>query len=457
MTAKKKGAPPPTATTTSEAGVAVLASLVGARVQRVDVPEPDLVAIGLHHARVSSTLVLSLAESGPGLGVVAERPRGAPAGSVAQLFRKYLSGAVLDGARAIATGAIDLTFARDGERTALRAKLTRRNAGLVLIGASGRALGGLPRGPRSVDELVGEPDAHEWPQSDAELLEAGRRLLAKREGSESGDPELRRALLRDRKRLGRRVAAIEGDRIATADAPRLRRDAAIVLGAIASIARGATEHVGADPTTDEPIRIALDPASSAAENAERMFVRARKLDRGATIAKQRWTDASDELAVLDAALIAFDAGDPAPARALLARPAKVKGTETRRLPYRVFPLEDGTVVWVGRSAADNDALTFKHAAPDDWFFHARAHRGAHVILRSPPGRPPSDDARTAAAVLAAHFSSLRTELAADVMVAARRSIRRGSPRGTVIAPTSTTVRVGLAAYPVAALLARERR
>jgi predicted ribosome quality control (RQC) complex YloA/Tae2 family protein len=143
-------------------------------------------------------------------------------------------------------------------------------------------------------------------------------------------------------------------------------------------------------------------------------------------------------------------GAPAP-------PASAPASTAHRRPYRTFVLEDGTTIFVGRGARDNDALTFRHAAPDDRFFHARGLSGAHVILRVQAGREPSDEAIVAAATLAAHFSGSRGDLAADVSCAVRRDLRRGRAHGSVILRASTTRRVRMDPDAIAALLAREVR
>ena len=434
--------------------------LRGARVQRVDLPAPDLLALGLHFDRTTTTLVVSVSDAAPGIGLVEDRPRGDPAGSVAQLLRKHLLGASLVALRCIARGELHCVFERGDERWVLHVRIARRNSGAVLLDASARAIGGLPRGPRSIDVVpASAPDIDGWPRDLDELRVAGVALVRRRtgEGTRDAQADLRRALLRARARVERRARAIDGDLGATEAAPSLREDASLVLGSLRSIPRGAAEAVLDDPARGEARRITLDPALTPTENANRMFVRARKLDRGAKIAAQRGADALAELARFEAALVALDAGDAAAAIALTTRPTRGARPEpVRRVPYRTFVLDDGTTIRVGRGARDNDVLTWKHAAPVDVFFHARARTGAHVILRV-SGGPPSADARHAAAALAAHFSGARDESAVDVDAAERRHIRRGKARGSVILGESSTVRVRLDTYPLAALLARETK
>ena len=76
------------------------APLEGARVRRIDVPETDLPALNVSleapgGAREDAVVLLSFSFAHPGLGLVAERPRGVPATSFCMLLRKHLEGAVL--------------------------------------------------------------------------------------------------------------------------------------------------------------------------------------------------------------------------------------------------------------------------------------------------------------------------------------------------------------------------
>src|ERR1019366_3276141 len=63
---------------------------------------------------------------------------------------------------------------------------------------------------------------------------------------------------------------------------------------------------------------------------------------------------------------------------------KHKGGGAKEQP-RAAPLRlrtaDGTEILVGRSARQNDEVTFHQAGPRDIWLHARQIPGAHVILR----------------------------------------------------------------------------
>ena len=111
-----------------------------------------------------------------------------------------------------------------------------------------------------------------------------------------------------------------------------------------------------------------------------------------------------------------------------------KGIWQGRSVARRFVSLDGLTVLVGRSAADNDLLTFELGEPRDVWMHVAAESGSHVVIRNPDGleRPPRDTLRFAAA-LAARYSKAKhaSRVAVHVATCADVSKPRGSAPGKV--------------------------
>ena len=101
---------------------------------------------------------------------------------------------------------------------------------------------------------------------------------------------------------------------------------------------------------------------------------------------------------------------------------------------RRFVSPDGLTVLVGRSAADNDLLTFELGEPRDAWLHVASESGSHVLIRNPDGleRFPRETLRFAAA-LAARYSKAKnaSRVAVHVATCADVSKRRGAPPGEV--------------------------
>lgn len=111
---------------------------------------------------------------------------------------------------------------------------------------------------------------------------------------------------------------------------------------------------------------------------------------------------------------------------------------------RRFVAPDGMVVLVGRTAADNDTLTFKLASQKDFWLHVAGGSGSHVVVRNPEGlsRLPRETLRFAAALAAGH-SKARKGGQVTVHVARVSDVKkpRGMPAGKVNLTRFDSVRV----------------
>ena len=109
---------------------------------------------------------------------------------------------------------------------------------------------------------------------------------------------------------------------------------------------------------------------------------------------------------------------------------------------RRFVSPEGMIVLVGKTAADNDILSLKLAAPRDFWLHVAADSGSHVVVRNPDGLPrcPRETLRFAAS-LAARYSKAAAGGRVAVHIATCEDISkpRGLPPGKVQLARFTTV------------------
>lgn len=269
------------------------------------------------------------------------------------------------------------------------------------------------------------------------------------EGEESRDPlaSIRREILRDverqEQRARRRIASLTAGLEGAGEAERVMQDGQLIL------AYGHAIEPGSDQLTipELGITIALDARRSAAENAERAFRRYRKL-RDARARIPRMLDEAEREAATLAEMETFVriAGSEADLRDLrrdlgaeTVRQGKAKRPK-RRGPVRLHL--DSYTATVGRSARENEEVTFRLARRDDLWLHARERTGAHVVLQGPDSQPSEEIVRSAAA-LAAYFSEGRADTAVDVDVTAVKHVRKipGGPPGRVTYRDFRTVRV----------------
>jgi len=214
-------------------------------------------------------------------------------------------------------------------------------------------------------------------------------------------------------------------------------------------------------------RIALDPKLDGAANLERLFTRAKKLERAQASLERERELAGERIAGLEALLArvpdespelvereAMDAG-------LLDRPQpppKQRSAPAARLPYKRFLATSGAEIWVGRSARDNDELSMRLSRGNDVWLHTADAPGSHVVLRTEKGVDPSEEDVQDAAQLAVHFSPLRGARRTDVHVARCKEVHkpRGAKPGLVTLSGGRTRHVRLDEQRLRRLLSPER-
>jgi hypothetical protein len=292
-----------------------------------------------------------------------------------------------------------------------------------------------------------EPDA----EPSGSLLDA-MAVAAEREGAEpspnafgpdrSDEIEQLEATLREREgRARKRCTALERQLQQGKESAALRSAGQLLLMNKARIQRGASEAVVEDFDGSRR-RIPLDPSRDMIANAEDYFQKARRRERAERELPARIAAARARLSALEEAAAALAATGPteelwqiAGGRAAAGPAARESGKTGAPLPYRRLVSSGGLEIRVGRSARTNDALTFRHSAPDDIWLHARQAAGAHVILRwgNREQNPPEADLRDAA-LAAADSSEARSSGLVAVDWTRRKYVRkpRKAAAGAVI-------------------------
>ncbi len=432
-----------------------LDAIVGCRVQRIDGPKDNLFALSLWRHDRHGCLILSSAPGRVAWGFVLERPRGNPASAFVLLLRKHLSNAVVQSASVSPIGA-QIVLGRGEARAQLDLVVDPAN---LVLSIDDRTFALRPSGdPR--------PHARMLPTDFAELEKSGPSIVAAQEGDRVR--ALTTTIERRVRKLERRREAIEHDLSRTAEIDELRASGSLLSANAHAIARGAIEAEVLDYTSDPPSvrKIRIDPARGPRGEAEALFRRARKLERGARVAQERLEQTNDEIARLLALRDRLRA--PEPDLDAIARDAvrlgaskqtvesKKKGTIERR-PYRIFRGTGDRTIFVGRSAADNDALTLHVARPHDHWLHAHGVPGSHVVIPLERQEVCPSDLLIDAAHLAAHFSSAREEPLVEVRHVARRHVRkpRGAAPGTVTITREKTIVLRVSRDRLAQLLRSE--
>jgi predicted ribosome quality control (RQC) complex YloA/Tae2 family protein len=257
--------------------------------------------------------------------------------------------------------------------------------------------------------------------------------------------EVLESLERTLDRARRRARGIRREMADSADPEEARGRANLLLAHLKDVPRGA--DTATLPGFDgEEVSIRLDPALSPQENARLFYDEAARRERARIRLPPLLEGAEAEIRALEELREKLSEGSltPREAAARLPGPKDVPSREREdgaRVPFQRYFSSGGLEIRVGRSAGDNDLLTFRQSHPDDVWLHARQLAGAHVILRwRKEGSPPQKDL-TEAAVLAALHSGARTSGTVPVDWTRRKYVRkpRGSAPGTVVLQQAHTL------------------
>ncbi len=193
---------------------------------------------------------------------------------------------------------------------------------------------------------------------------------------------------------------------------------------------------------DANVTVKLNPARNSIQNAERYYSKARKARTSRKNLDLRIEQAESKILSLQTELDALEKVSTIKELKAL-QSTHAKSAQSGR-QFRRYILAPSYELWVGRSAQENEILTFQCARSFDLWFHARGVVGAHAILRLPgrDAKPSSFLIEQAAAITAWH-SKARTSSLAPVVVTPRKYVYRasGAPLGNVVLTREEVVMV----------------
>jgi predicted ribosome quality control (RQC) complex YloA/Tae2 family protein len=443
--------------------------LRGGSVGKVYQPAPETLLIEIGRDR----LLISIAPRASRLHTEGASPAASTPTAFAMLLRKHFSGLRLHDLVATAGERIvTLDFGPTRERVV--AELTGPHANLFVLDAAGAIIASQRPSHSTTRPLVpGSPYAPPPPApptarwrghnrfataaadpNDATTLAARVAAHYAAELALAEERTLREqlatALRRDIAKLERRESALLGDLQRADEAARYRKLADLLLAHAHEVpGRGATSATVSDDFEDgSPLAIVLEPALDVQGNAARYYRLHKRFAGGrkqtdARLAETRraLSGLRDRLDVVPSLTLAeLRARRPAGS----GRAGRGRIAPAERLPYREYTSLAGDRILVGRSAADNDALTFRFARGNDLWLHCRDAAGSHVVVPRHAATL-SEATLLDAATLAAHFSPLSKEAQVDVAYTSVKNLRKpkGAAPGLVFVSEAKTIRVRL--------------
>jgi predicted ribosome quality control (RQC) complex YloA/Tae2 family protein len=305
----------------------------------------------------------------------------------------------------------------DSQQFNLVAQLTGRSANLFLLNSAGEIIHAW-RTPRGEGQQPGELYRPPAPQATAIPAEAVNPVstespLARSEGesiSAAADKHYRaRAMTHEfdslagslaaklRKEIARRKklqANLEKDLIAHGNPDEHKRLGDLLLANIANAKRignkvSLTDYYAEGAPT---IEIEIDENESLQDAAGQSFSRYTKAKRaveeiGTRLLqlKQELEEFEEKRVQLDKAIANRDLATIAEFEKPKTKPPRDRKKQKASLALpgmRRYQSSDGYEVLVGRTARDNDQLTFRVARPNDLWLHAGDYPGSHVIVRN---------------------------------------------------------------------------
>lgn len=263
----------------------------------------------------------------------------------------------------------------------------------------------------------------------------------RRERTRQRAQDLIRLLSASKARLTRKLDAQRGE-LADADhGEDYRRTGDLIISNLYRLRRGDRTVALIDYTADPPVevRAELDPRLSPADNAERFYKLYRKAKTAKAILTKQIALCREEIEYLDTVESFLDRAETeqdlfdirdelyrAGYASRMKNYAPSKQSKPSKPSETVTP--GGYRVLIGRNNLQNDYLTFRVAARNDLWFHAKGVPGSHVILLC-GGEEPSAEDYTFAASLAAGYSKANAAGGATVPVDYTRVSNVKKPAG----------------------------
>jgi len=210
-----------------------------------------------------------------------------------------------------------------------------------------------------------------------------------------------------------------------------------------------TEIELTDPKNpSQQIHIPLNPKLSAAENANKYYEKSRQIDDSRTELQESIKQSGQLIQEITSQLNAIEeCTDFKTLRQIQQRiPARfiqqqASPDSEEHKPYHRFLIKDREIL-VGKSAKDNDLLSFKHARPEDFWFHTEHGPGSHVVVRNPNKQDsiPNEVIELAAGI-AAFYSKAKHSNLVPVIYTKRKYVwkRKNMPPGKVFTKFTKSV------------------
>lgn len=189
----------------------------------------------------------------------------------------------------------------------------------------------------------------------------------------------------------------------------------------------------------ETVTVETNPSLDRFGNAEHYFKKARKLEKSVPHQKQRLKQAEKTFEQAVYIQKQFEEGSFTEEEIqeklghmgfgrFFAAYNKPRRKKERKELLRTFTSTDGFTIYAGKSAEDNDYVTFHLGTGKDIWLHASGYAGSHVLIKRKKGQDIPRNTLKQAAALAVYYSKARGHYRTEVTWSYIHNIHRASRR-----------------------------
>lgn len=240
-------------------------------------------------------------------------------------------------------------------------------------------------------------------------------------------------------KISRALEKLEAKKHSFLQADTLKHQGDLLLANLYRIPQGASSAELEDYAADNRIiRIALDPRKTAQENAAGYYERYKKAVSGLEALTDDIEASKRTLAALNEELVKLRVEENPYLIEKVLHKRKIpvqrkQAAQEKERPGLTF-YHDGWILYVGRTAAENDELLRHHVRGKDMWLHVRDYSGGYVFIKNKNGKTVPLPVLIAAGNLAVFYSKARRNGQADLYYTAVKDLRRAknAPKGTVL-------------------------
>ena len=245
--------------------------------------------------------------------------------------------------------------------------------------------------------------------------------------------DLFKAVAALKERTAKKLNVQREELLACEDREQKRVWAELINANLYSLQKGAAYEVQDYYNDYQPVSIPADPLLTPSQNSQRYYKEYRKAQTAQKILTEQiekgmadleyLATVEDELSRAETEKELNEIRLELSEAGFLKRKTGAKNKKNAPLPPLKFTSPGGFTVLVGRNNTQNDELSFKKAAKNDWWFHAQKAPGSHVILVL-NGAQASEEDMEFAAKTAAWFSSVRERGSVEVDYTRARNLKK---------------------------------